>query len=141
MADAEDVAQAVFLRLAASGSTIDNPGSYLYRAAINGALDLIRKRAGKGEVDLEFASGVSGSAPECSPERQCSNRELQARLRKAVAELSPRSAEMFVLRYIEDRDLGEIAEIMGTSRAVVAVTLHTARTKLKKQFESYKRGQ
>ena len=45
MADAEDVAQAVFLRLA-SGKVlpIANAGSYLYRAAINGALDLLRRQ-------------------------------------------------------------------------------------------------
>ena len=45
MADAEDVAQAVFLRLAADSSlTAANERSYLYRAAINGALDLLRRR-------------------------------------------------------------------------------------------------
>jgi RNA polymerase sigma-70 factor (ECF subfamily) len=45
MADAEDVTQAVFLRLAnSSGPAVTNAGSYLYRAAINGALDLLRRR-------------------------------------------------------------------------------------------------
>ena len=45
MADAEDVAQAVFLRLAADNSlNAANERSYLYRAAINGALDLLRRR-------------------------------------------------------------------------------------------------
>jgi DNA-directed RNA polymerase specialized sigma24 family protein len=41
MADAEDVAQAVFLRLASADGPVTNAGSYLYRAAINGALDLL----------------------------------------------------------------------------------------------------
>ena len=41
MADAEDVAQSIFLRLAAGTEfAVSNAGSYLYRAAINGALDL-----------------------------------------------------------------------------------------------------
>src|SRR3974390_1207253 len=45
MADAEDVAQTVFLRLG-NGENLDlkNAASYLYRAAINGALDLLRRR-------------------------------------------------------------------------------------------------
>ena len=43
MADAEDVAQAVFLRISAvDGPPVTNAASYLYRAAINGALDLLR---------------------------------------------------------------------------------------------------
>jgi len=42
MADAEDVAQSVFLRLAGSDEyAVTNAGSYLYRAAINGGLDLL----------------------------------------------------------------------------------------------------
>src|ERR1700736_2210912 len=45
MADAEDVTQAVFVRLLSSGGLpATNAGSYLYRAAINGALDLLRRR-------------------------------------------------------------------------------------------------
>jgi RNA polymerase sigma-70 factor (ECF subfamily) len=42
MADAEDVAQIVFLRLASANGPVTNAGSYLHRAAINGALDLLR---------------------------------------------------------------------------------------------------
>src|ERR1700757_982506 len=62
MADAEDVAQTVFIRLAASpNEKIENAGSYLYRAAINGALDLIRRR--KGEVGLDVVPDIATSAP------------------------------------------------------------------------------
>jgi len=141
MADAEDIAQTVFIRLAVAGGHIDNPESYLYRAALNGAIDLIRRRQGERAVELTLASGVSSGAPEDSPERNLSSGELGTWLRKAIAALSPRSAEMFVLRYIEDRDSREIAEVMGTSRAVVAVTLHQARAKLKKQFRMFMRGE
>ncbi len=141
LADAEDVAQTVFIRLAGAGGQIDNPGSYLYRAAINAAIDLIRSRQCKREVELDLASGVSSGAPADSPERRFSSGELGKWLRQAIAALSPRSAEMFVLRYIEDRDSREIAHMMGTSRAVVAVTLHQARAKLKKQFRLFMRGE
>jgi len=45
--DAEDVLQTVLLRLARQGEgvlAVANPSSYLYRAAINAALDLLRAR-------------------------------------------------------------------------------------------------
>jgi RNA polymerase sigma-70 factor (ECF subfamily) len=139
MPDAEDVAQTVFIRLAANpGQKIDNPEAYLRRAAVNGALDLIRKH--KGEVALELIADPVSSAPESSPERQASNRELQQWLRKALAGVAPVAAEMFVLRYVEGRDNREIADMLGTSRAVVAVRLHQVRAKLQKQFHSYMRG-
>ena len=133
MADAEDVAQTVFIRLAASlNQNIGNAESYLYRAAINGALDLVRRR--KNELALDDAADSILSSPETSPERLASSRELGEWLRNALAKLAPTAAEMFVLRYVEGRDNREIARILGTSRAVVAVRLHQTRAKLKQQF-------
>ena len=41
---------------------------------------------------------------------------------------------MFTLRYIEGLGNREIAALMGTSQAVVAVTLHQTRSKLKKRL-------
>jgi RNA polymerase sigma factor (sigma-70 family) len=140
MADAEDVAQTVFIRLAATpNEKIDNPPSYLYRAAINGALDLIRRR--KGELALDAVADAVSASPESSPEKQLSGRELRQWLRGALAGLAPTAAEMFVLRYVEGRDNHEIAHMLGTSRAVVAVRLHQVRAKLKKQFQSFSRGE
>src|SRR3954469_7840381 len=96
MADAEDVAQTVFIRLAASpNETIDNSGSYLYRAAINGALDLVRRR--KGELALDAVAEAVHPAPASSPEKQLSSRELRQWLSHALANLAPTAAEMFVL--------------------------------------------
>jgi RNA polymerase sigma factor (sigma-70 family) len=140
MADAEDVVQTVFIRLAAApNQQIDHPESYLYRAAINGALDLIRRR--KSELALDVVAEAVSHAPESSPEKQLSSRELRHWLRGALANLAPKAAEMFVLRYVEGRDNHEIARMLGTSRAVVAVRLHQVRAKLKKQFQAFQRGE
>ena len=138
MADAEDVAQAVFLRLAAGdGTAAKNAGSYLYRAAVNGALDLLRRRKTWGSESLDSDAGtnavasLSQSSWGNSPERDLAARELGDQLRLAIGELAPRAAEMFVLRYVEDLGNREIAVLMGSSQAVVSVTLYQARTKLK----------
>src|SRR5208337_4715312 len=100
MADAEDVAQAVFLRLASADGPVTNAGSYLYRAAINGALDLLRRRKTAQLEPLENAAYVAAVEPGSSPEAEASTRELGALLRVAIAELPPRAAEMFTLRYV-----------------------------------------
>jgi DNA-directed RNA polymerase specialized sigma24 family protein len=47
---------------------------------------------------------------------------------------------MFVLRFIEDYSNREIAGMMNTSPAVVAVVLHRTRAQLKKDFRELSRG-
>jgi len=135
MADAEDVAQGVFLRLSTNDvAEMANPGSYLYRAALNGALDLLRRRKAAATEPIEIAAATASSEPGAYPETAISGRELARHLRQAISELAPRAAEMFALRYLEEMENREIAKLMGTSSAVVAVTLHQARSRLKKRL-------
>lgn len=141
MADAEDVAQAVFLRLGMGAvPAVSNAGSYLYRAAINGALDLLRRRKAGASEPLESAAGVVSSEAVSSPDVEMTSRELGRQLRQAIGELAPRAAEMFALRYLEELSNGEVAKLMGTSQAVVAVTLYQSRAKLKKRLIEFERG-
>jgi len=139
MTDAEDVLQSVFLRLVDSGNVeVKNAGSYLYRAAINGALDLLRRRKVAGAEPLDAAQELESASR--SPEAAVSARQLGQRLRQAIGELAPRAAEMFTLRYVEELGNREIAALMGTSQAVVAVTLYQSRAKLKKRLTEFERG-
>ncbi len=139
MADAEDVVQAIFLRMAHSPMPdVANVESYLYRAAINGALDLLRKRARENAVELDDALPQQAHN---GPERECEAGELRAWLRQALAELDSKAAEMFVLRYVEQCDLGEIARALRTSRATVAVSLHRTRARLRNNFRTRMRGE
>jgi len=141
MADAEDVAQSVFLRVAAAGDAeVRNTGSYLCRAAINGALDLLRRRKTAAAEPLDAAADIRAAGPGNSPEQELASREMGQWLRQAIAGLAPRAAEMFTLRYVEELGNREIAALMGTSQAVVAVTLHQARVRLKKQLREMERG-
>src|SRR6266404_6004397 len=70
MADAEDVSQSVFLRLARGAvdpGRISNLQSYLHRSAVNAALDLIRSRGDREILSVEMADEQqSNSSP--SPE-------------------------------------------------------------------------
>jgi RNA polymerase sigma-70 factor, ECF subfamily len=137
--DAEDVVQTVFLRLAVrqeAKEEADNLAAYLYRAAINSALDLLRARR-EGKL-------VSLDAAEHHPSDEAASLEgdqgLRIRLRAALARLRPRWAEMFVLKHIEGCDNGEIARLCGTSQAVVAVTLFRARSRLKTELAAQMGG-
>jgi len=139
--DAEDVLQNVFVRLTRGWTGRDlspNPRAFLYRAAINASLDVVRtrKRANSVSLDLlDLDQTPKVSAP--SPEQDLADAELQELIRQAVAKLEGRGAAAFVLRYYEGHDNKRIAEILGTSQLVVAVTLHRARTRLRKEIGKY----
>jgi RNA polymerase sigma-70 factor, ECF subfamily len=145
VSDSEDVVQSVFLKLARRelgeiGDDIQNIGGYLHRAALNAALDLIRLRRDAQKMALEDAELSHPLELSTGGEGEYSPLELRRWLRQAISKLGTRSAEMFVLRYIEGRDNSEIAKMLKTSRATVAVTLHRTRSLLKNDFRAYMEG-
>lgn len=142
MADAEDAAQSVFLRLARGDvdpRRITHLESYLRRSAVNAALDLLRARRNRETVPVEAADTLKATSA-MSPERVLASSEIRDELRRALADLHPRVAEMFTLRYLEGLDNPEIARLMDTSQAVVAVTLFRARAQLKKGLGGFRKG-
>jgi RNA polymerase sigma-70 factor (ECF subfamily) len=139
-ADAEDVLQTVFLRLLRrshlEGEVMDVE-RFLRKAAVNGALDVLRARASARKAPLEPAAPLASQSPASAPDRVFASAEIRAWLRDAVAGLSPQAAEIFALRYFEGKDNGEIAELAGTTPATVAVTLHRSRERLGREFRAW----
>jgi RNA polymerase sigma-70 factor (ECF subfamily) len=136
--DAEDVLQTVFLRLIKrETSDFANPESYLYRAAINASLDVLRSRKSAASVSLED-SGVEATHGKQPAWNEMI--ETQRWLRQAVSKLSAKNAEIFIMKFLEGYDNREIAQVLNTSSAVVAVTLFRIKSQLKKNFDEYQRG-
>lgn len=145
--DAEDVLQTVFLKLIrnAEPAAIEHPRAYLQRAAVNAAINLLRQRRRHPASPLDLGAGVSrvadrspddagdGAQPTAGPETMPDpgRTELRERLRAALAELPPRVAEIFALRYIEGFNNRQIAELYATSESSIGVTLHRARRSLR----------
>ena len=127
--DAEDVLQTLFLRLLRRERALDaqaNPKGYLHRAAVNIALDIIRLR--KPHVPPEDSIPANDRTHQAT--------ETEELVLAALAELSPKLAEMFVLKHVEGYDNGEIANLIGTSRGAVAVMLFRARARLQKSIRT-----
>jgi RNA polymerase sigma-70 factor (ECF subfamily) len=129
-ADAEDVLQTVFLRLLRRESdahALENEESYLRRAAINAALDVLRAQRVAPTTPLQELPS--------SPRRDALG--LRQALARALAQLKPRSAEVFALRFLEGLDNAQIADMLGISRVLVAVIAHRARQQLRKELGPY----
>lgn len=136
--DAEDVLQTVFMRLARreGGSPLsDSPAGYLHRAAVNASLDIVRSRRSAKATPLDDVEAGLSDHREASPERHQASGEIRDRVRQALANMSPKAAEMFALRYFEGYGNHEIAKMLGASRSTVNVILHRTREKLKEEIQ------
>jgi len=115
-ADAEDLAQEVLTRAYSRWGRIgglDRPDLYVRKMMLNEYLSWRRRSARQVPVDtgtLEPASVASDHA-----QRYVEREGLLAELGK----LSRRQRAVLVLRYYEDRDDAEIAELLGCSRGTV----------------------
>ena len=128
--DAEDVAQTIFLRLLCrevDPHAINNLKGYLYRAAVNASLRILRSRQRQVPAS-DKDSQAQFHAPENSEDAESTDRRLWA----AIAELHETAAQAVILRYINGHSLTETARLLGKSRGVVAVTLFRSRARLKK---------
>jgi len=132
--DAEDVLQTLFVRMLRRDLPPEfhkSPKAYLYRAAVNVALNLIRSRKAMscgGLVDFEDHS---------SPQASRGEDELQETLRLALAELSPKAAEILILRHVHGYTDAEIAKLLGTSRGTIAVSLFRSRARLRRAIRAH----
>jgi RNA polymerase sigma-70 factor, ECF subfamily len=127
--DAEDVVQTVFLRLLQREKPrefLKNPKGYLYRAAVNLSLTILqtRRRREFTEASEELATSVPARASSRAE-------ELHRKLYEAIARLKPKAASILILRYLHNHSDAEIAKMLGTSRAVIAVTLYRSRVRLR----------
>ena len=132
-ADAEDVAQDVFLRLHRHGlgfATEAAFGAWLYRVTVNLCLDRLRSARPMEELPDLRGHGISAEA-------ELLREEQKRKLMVAMAGLPPKERAAIVLREIEGLSTAEVASILGsteaTVRSQVANALARLRTILKRQ--------
>ena len=95
--DAEDVLQTVFLRLVRRGEPVNDVasmGSYLYRAAVNASLDLVKARQRTTSIEDEEGLPRFVSDTRQAPDRVHFSAQVRKWLRGAVAGLSPMASEV-----------------------------------------------
>ena len=134
--DARDVVQRVFLNLLQRRdlSEVDrNAEGFLYRAAMNEALHVLRSRRRQAQViagDLDSVEDVVDTVHSSIEDR------ARQDLEDALARLKPEEVDIVLLRYEQGYSNGEIAEILGQSQIHVAVNLFRARAHLKKRLRA-----
>jgi RNA polymerase sigma-70 factor (ECF subfamily) len=128
-ADAEDVLQTVFLRVLARGGDVEDvalPAAYFKRAAVNAAVDVLRRR------ELHAESAYDDRAPHAAVQPPWL---LKERLRRAIAALDSDDASLFLLRYVEGLSNEELAAMFQVEKNNVAVRLHRIRHRLQAEMQ------
>ena len=128
-ADAEDVLQTVFLRVLArreGDESAERPTAYFRRAAVNAAVDLLRRRMVHAET--LYDDRAPHAAVESTP-------LLKEGLRRAIATLDSDDATLFLLRHVEGLSNEELAGVFQLEKNNVAVRLHRIRLRLQTEME------
>jgi RNA polymerase sigma factor (sigma-70 family) len=132
---AEELVQETFMRVwqyLVQGKEVENMRAFLYRVANNLIIDESRK---KKEESLEVLMEKSpGYEPFYEGHKSIEKQILYKQIVENMKDLPSDYKEILILRYIEDLDPKEIAEILETNANNVSVKINRAVKALKGKF-------
>ena len=139
--DAEDVVQETFLKAHRSLGGFDERarfGTWVYRIAVNAAIDLIRRRGRgtvvrpAGEDDPPVVETLASKDPQ--PDRIAMSGQIQRDVAAALTQLSERERAAFVLRHLEGMPIERISEVLKIGPNAVKQTVFRAVQKLRREL-------
>lgn len=125
--EARDVAQTAFLKVLENLDRFDTRFrffSWLYRIAMNEALDLLQQRGRTTELEDVYEA-------DDDPARDAAATELGSRVQRELAALSPEHRAVLVLRHYQELSYEEIGRILELPDKTVKSRLFEARERLR----------
>ncbi len=146
--DAADATQETFVRALESIARFDERAAvftWLYRIAVNLAIDQRRRRGRGGVVPLDGRRGRDNSAGSLGdrlaadgpgPDERLHATEREAAVAKAIVELDEEQRVVVVLRDIDGLDYAQIAEVLQLPVGTVKSRLFRGRMMLKEKLRA-----
>jgi len=135
----EELFQEVSLAAVRRGDSLrdaSKTGPWLFRIAVRQAL-LHRRKLGRRRRNILSAAAdvdqICESAQPDPPDWLLAD-ERTRMIRQAIDALSPKEAELLILKYTENRSYRELAEHVDTTEGAVESRLHRARQKLRSEL-------
>lgn len=128
--DADDVLQNTFLKAWKSISDFHGKSTlytWLFRIAINEALDCVRKKKQMGEYRGEYDNYL---AQRLLADEYFDGDRSQALLQEAIAQLPDVQRTVFTLRYYEEMKYSEISSLLQTTEGALKASYHIAVKKI-----------
>jgi len=136
VSEAEDLTAQTFLQAWEAMERFENRGvplvSWLLRIAHNLAISHLRSRREGSQLHEGLVDHDTLRNPEKVAERNADGE----RVRQAILKLAHEQRQVIILRFVEDLDYREVAEIVGKSVAAVRVIQHRALCNLRKQMQA-----
>jgi RNA polymerase sigma-70 factor (ECF subfamily) len=136
--EAEDITSEVFLKAwhyINEKKSIESFSGLLYKLARNSVIDLYRSKAGSKEIfsiDDEDGENIQSTEGwQIGFEEKIGQKLEIQKIIKALQSLKQEYREIVTLKYVDEMDINEIAEITGKGHVSIRVTLHRGLKKLK----------
>ena len=136
--DVEDMVQEVFIKVYRGMNdfeSTDKFSSLIYRIAHNHLVDCIRKsscRYDKNYLDDEEAINLIRS--EINIEKDFAGKEAIEKVKSAISQLPENYREVLILKFLEDKKIEEIVDILRKPQGTIATLLRRGREMLKKEL-------
>jgi RNA polymerase sigma-70 factor (ECF subfamily) len=135
-AEAEDMTQEVFIRLARSNrSPIESHDSYVFAIAANLLRDKARREKVRADYREERRLADYVGVDTLDPFRVAAGRQHLAEIARIIADLPEKTQRIFTLYRIENIDKQSIAESFGLSVRMVEVHIRRAMVALYEQMD------
>lgn len=146
--DAEDITQEVFVQAYRKLKSLNDSGrfrAWLYSIAVNRCNDFLRKRKFLSLLQLRSAREQefmeTGNDMSANYNETIAREKFWEQVRSVLGKLSSMEREVFTLRFMDHRNINEIAEILDKSESTVKTHLYRALNKLRQDsgfFQEYR---
>lgn len=133
--DANDVLQNAFLKAWNNLDDFRNKSkisTWIYRIAVNEALDFLRKKSNNRAVSADDDPSVANML---MADDYFDGDETQAQLQEAIAQLPEVQRVVFNLRYYEEMKYTEMSQLLNTSEGALKASYHLAVKKITAYFQ------
>ncbi|MBO4341226.1 MAG: RNA polymerase sigma factor [Bacteroidales bacterium] len=130
--DADDILQEIFLKVWTALPSFRGEaqiGTWIWRIATNETLNFLRRE--KVRAALRFSSIDAELERRVLADSYFNGTDAERRLSCAVARLSEKQRQVFVMRYWDDLPYEEISAITGTSVGALKASYHLAQEKIR----------
>jgi len=141
--DADDILQDIFIKVYYNLADFDTNMSFsawVYRIARNETIsryrkDSVRLHGNSVHIDDEILKNLMKDDSDVID--KILEEEVREKIEEAVNNLDSKYKDVIILRYFEDKDYLEIADILQIPTGTVSTLLHRAKKKLKEELKAY----